>query len=77
MAEDYVNRAFETRDDRAANAGIQPTQQRQRSYSIERSYRSGVVERVHVHDNARNGNRQFEHVIGRWDPNGNYRGRPL
>jgi len=73
---DQVVRTFETRDDRAANAGINPGETRQRSYSIERRYRSGSIDRVHVHDNARNGNRQFEHVIGHTDQHGDYRGRP-
>ena len=77
MADETVNRVFETRDDRAANAGLAPNQTRQRSYSVERRYRSGSVDRVHIHDNARSGNRQFEHVIGHWDRNGNYGGRPL
>lgn len=75
MAEDTVNRVFETRDDRAANAGIHPRETRQRSYSVERRYRSGSIDRMHIHDNARNGNRQFEHVIGHWDRNGVYQGR--
>ncbi|SDK97428.1 hypothetical protein [Aliiruegeria lutimaris] len=68
-------RVFETRADRAANAGIEPGQTRQRSYSIERRYRSGSIDRVHIHDNARSGNRQFRHVIGGWDRDGNQWGR--
>ncbi|NDR56151.1 hypothetical protein [Aliiruegeria sabulilitoris] len=70
-------RTFETVADRAANAGVNPGQTRQRSYSVERRYRSGSIDRVHIHDNARNGNRQFRHVIGHWNRDGDYDGRPL
>lgn len=69
---DVIVRIFETVGDRAANVG---RQQRQRSYSIERRYRSGSIGRVHVHDNINSGNRQFEHVIGHTDRDGNYTGR--
>jgi hypothetical protein len=75
---DVTNRVFETVADRAANAGLpSAAQTRQRSFSLERRYRSGSVDRVHVHDNLRTGGRQFEHVIGHWDREGNYSGRPL
>lgn len=70
---DVIVRTFETVSDRAANTG---QAQRQRSYSIERRYRSGSIDRVHVHDNINSGNRQFEHVIGHTDRGGNYTGRP-
>lgn len=72
---DTVNRRFQTRDDRAANAGREPGQPRQRSMSIERRYRSGSIDRIHVHNNVQNGNPQFSHVIGHTDRNGNYNGR--
>ena len=72
-----TNRVFETRDDRNANQNIDPNQRRQRSYSIEGRYRSGSIDRIHVHDNARSGGNQFEHVIGHWDRDGRYTGRPL
>ena len=75
MPEDYVNRVFETRGDRHANRNVPNGGRRQRSYSIERHYSSGQVQRVHVHDNINSGNRQFEHVIGRLDADGNYSGR--
>ncbi|WP_156255809.1 hypothetical protein [Sandarakinorhabdus oryzae] len=79
MASQYqgtvVNRVFETVSDRYANQGVAPWQGRQRSYSFHDYYTDGSVVRRHVHDNARSGGNQFQHVIGGWDANGNQWGR--
>jgi hypothetical protein len=71
-----TNRVFETVSDRHANQNVAPQGQRQRSYSFHHYYTDGSVVREHVHDNARSGGNQFQHVIGGWSPNGNYWGRP-
>lgn len=69
-----TNRRFQTADDRYANQTRAPGEQRQRSHSIHREYSDGSVQRVHRHDNVRNGN-QFEHIIGGWAPDGTPWGR--
>ncbi len=69
------HRTFETVSDRNANSGLMSGKRRQRSYSVERTYASGEIRRIHVHDNARSGGKQFTHCIGGWDQNGNYSGR--
>lgn len=65
-----VSRVYETRGDRAANAGR--TSGRTRSYSIHRRARSGSIDRIHGHENDGN---IFERSIGHWDRNGHYTGR--
>jgi hypothetical protein len=67
-----LNRAYETRSDRAANVGV-PADQITRSYSIHAELnRAGSTDRIHGHENF--GNIQ-ERPIGHWDRTGAYTGR--
>ncbi|MCZ8074188.1 MAG: hypothetical protein O9341_08630 [Paucibacter sp.] len=69
-----LHRTFETASDRRANqtVGRGPLQ---RSYSWRSLYTDGSVVREHVHDNARSGGNQFQHVIGGFNPDGTRWGR--
>ena len=70
------HRSFETVQDRLANQAVAPTHAPlQRTRSLRDVYTNGAVVRRHVHDNARSGGNQFEHVVGGFHPDGTRWGR--
>ncbi|MEJ7807876.1 MAG: hypothetical protein WKG03_18390 [Telluria sp.] len=71
-----LHRSFETAADRRANQSVAPSHAPlQRSHSYRSLYSDGSVVREHVHDNARSGGNQFQHVIGGFNPDGSRWGR--
>ena len=71
-----LHRTFQTAADRVANQAVAPRHAPlQRSHSYRTLYTDGSVVREHVHDNARSGGNQFQHVIGGFNPDGSRWGR--
>ncbi len=69
-----LHRTFETVSDRQANQTVS-NRPLQRTNSWRSLYTDGSVVREHVHDNARSGGNQFQHVIGGFNPDGTRWGR--
>lgn len=69
-----LHRTFETVSDRQANQTVSK-RPLQRTNSWRSLYTDGSVVREHVHDNARSGGDQFQHVIGGFNQDGTRWGR--